>query len=345
MYRQTLGKESVYALKIIASLLIVTLSTPIIIGLAMDVIPSMPYFLPPANAIRLALFAAILGALGIFMNWLALWLSHFFRDLLFLRMKSSDVKRILSIQRLTNERFYKYLTKTRFVLYAIVLFVPLSIVTAGQTFVDPRSEVAVSQMALDLLVFSVSLLFVSVDVGNLSSRALLDVVRSVETPPVHRERKEQFRLFAKQRGRLLVASLPLNLSYSVAIIVGVFLVPIALKSTIEWYYVGSISWFLNELTSTGNVVTIYFPLWFASAAGVFVLGYFVIPTVQLLGYRYLVWGLVAFAILFLVDTVIPQLVSIFFPPFVPAIITALVTFALLYILSSGLEHAFKEEFG
>jgi hypothetical protein len=92
----------------------------------------------------------------------------------------------------------------------------------------------------------------------------------------------------------------------------------------------------------GELARVVIPIWFVSLAGTFVLGYYLIPTAQLLGYRIPATAILAFLVMFLIDRFAPRFLETFFPPFVPSAIIGLVAFAFVYALTSGIERTLRE---
>lgn len=275
--------------------------------------------------------------------WIGVWSSFLFGDLLFSRLRERVVSRILERSQLVQKRFADYLTTVRVSLYFVFTIGPFLLVELTQGIMDRNPNHLLSQQALPFLLVCVSLLFVSVDLGNPESRSLLETIRrETRTERVIESRKKFMRVVARERWLLFYGSAPWMLGLTFTLFLLPYLLSWVLTSTMKFYYVGSMSESWSILSSAIQLISISVPIWFAALAGTYLIGYYVIPTAHLLGYRNLVVGIVAFFVLFIVDTLAPHLMNAFFPSFVPQVIVLLLTFAFLYLLTSGLEHFSKK---
>jgi hypothetical protein len=284
-------------------------------------------------------FVSVLAILGFLTYWSVTWLSYVLRDLVFLRMKREQIERILKVDSLVDSRLVQHLYPTRMLLYIVAMLTPMGVVTEIQSSIDPGQYPGILVLSV-----CVPLFFFCTHLGNLVSQTLLDTLKHEnDLRGVRSNKRRMAHQVAKERRGLFYSSVPSFLSWGIVLVTLVYLAPLILASTVGWVYPSEIAGdLLLNVASAGELVRVFIPICFVSMASAFVLGYYLIPTAQLLGYRIPAAAIFAFLIMFLVDRFTPGFLETFFPPFVPSAIIALVTFAFVYALTSGIERTLRE---
>jgi hypothetical protein len=283
-------------------------------------------------------FVCVLVILLFLTYWSVTWLTYVLRDVIFLRMKRDRIVRILKVDSLLDAKLMEHLTPTRMLLYIAAIVTPMVVVTRIQSSIDPRQypEFLVLSMCVPSFFFCLYL-------GNLVSRILLDTLKHQnDLRGVRFNRRRMASEVAKERQGLLYSTVPSFLGWGIVLVMLVYLIAPILASTAGWYPPEVAGDFLLIVASAGELVRVVIPIWFVSLASTYVLGYYLIPAAQLLGYRIPAAAILAFLVMFLIDRFAPGLLEVFFPPFVPSAIIALVTFAFVYALTSGIERTLRE---